>query len=220
MNRPLAEFLGTFFLVLAGTGAIVVNDSTHGSITHVGVAMTFGLVVLVLINTLGDVSGCHINPAVTLAFAAARRFAWRDVPAYLIAQILGAVAASALLRVMFPEHPTLGATLPVGAPWRSLVLEVVLTFFLMLAVLAVSSGSRERGAAAGLTIGALVALEAMFAGPISGASMNPARSIAPALVSGSLEHLWIYVLAPATGALLAILAWRALRPAQPPADSR
>jgi aquaporin Z len=204
MKVLLAEFLGTFSLVFAGTGAIVINDATHGTIGHIGVALTFGLIVLAMIYTYGDVSGAHLNPAVTVAFAAARRFPWRDVPRYAAAQITGALAASALLRFLFPGSATLGATLPAGSASQSFVLEIVLTAILMLAILSVSTGAKEKGITAGVAIGAVIGLEAMFAGPISGASMNPARSIAPALVSGHLEHLGIYITAPVIGALLAV----------------
>ena len=164
-----------------------------------------------MIHTFGDVSGAHLNPAVTTAFAAAGRFPWREVPGYLGAQILGALAASGLLRSLFPEATTLGATLPAGPPMQSFVFEVVLTTILMLTILSVSTGAKEKGITAGIAIGAVIGLEAMFAGPVCGASMNPARSLAPALVSGSLEHLWIDLTAPALGALLAIPLCKATR---------
>jgi aquaporin NIP len=211
MKKITAEFLGTFCLVFAGTGAIVINQASNGAITHAGIALTFGLIVLAMIYTLGDVSGAHLNPAVTAAFAVARRFPWRDVPGYLGAQVAGALAASALLRVLFPAHATLGATLPAGSPGQSFILEVVLTFILMFVILSVSTGSKEKGITAGIAVGAVIALEAMFAGPICGASMNPARSLAPALVGGQLQHLWIYLAAPALGAMLAVPACCAIR---------
>lgn len=211
MRALAAEAIGTFALVLAGTGAIVVDATSGGTIGHAGVALTFGLVVLVLVNVLGEVSGAHLNPAVTLAFAAAGRFPWRWVAAYALAQSAGAVAASGALRALFPEHPTLGATIPAGSAGQSFALEVLLGWLLMLVVLAVSDGARERGPVAGTTIGAVVALGAMFAGPISGASMNPARSLGPALVSGHLAELWIYLVAPVVGALVAIPTCRSIR---------
>lgn len=204
MKKLLAEFLGTFTLVFAGTGAIIINAASHGAIGHAGIALTFGLVVLAMIYTFGDVSGAHLNPAVTLAFAAARRFAWRNVPGYLGAQISGALAASLLLRVLYPQDATLGATLPAGSEMQSFVLEVVLTAILMLTILSVSTGAKEKGITAGIAIGGVVGLEAMFAGPACGASMNPARSLAPALVSGHLEHLWLYLVATVLGALIAV----------------
>lgn len=203
-KQRLAEFLGTFTLVFAGTGAIVINAASHGAIGHAGIALTFGLVVLAMIYTFGDVSGAHLNPAVTIAFAVARRFAWRDVPGYLGAQITGALAASLLLRVLYPADATLGATLPSGTEMQSFVLEVVLTAILMLTILSVSTGAKEKGITAGIAIGGVVGLEAMFAGPACGASMNPARSLAPALVSGHLEHLWLYLVATVLGALIAV----------------
>ena len=206
MKKLFAEFLGTFALVFAGTGAIVIDHASNGAITHAGVALTFGLIVLAMIYALGDVSGAHFNPAVTTAFAAAGRLSWRAVPGYIAAQLIGAFAASALLRGLFPADATLGATLPVGTSGQSFILETVLTFLLMLVILSVSTGAKEKGITAGIAIGAVIALEAMFAGPICGASMNPARSIAPAVVSGHLEHLWIYLAGPVLGALLAIPA--------------
>jgi aquaporin Z len=152
------------------------------------------------------VSGAHLNPAVTLGFLAARQFPARSVIPYILAQILGALLASGLLRVLFPDHSSLGATLPAGSDMQSLVLEVVLTALLMFVILSVSTGGKEKGLMAGVAIGSVIAFEALFAGPISGASMNPARSLAPALVSGSLEHLWVYLTAPVIGSLLAVAA--------------
>jgi aquaporin Z len=211
MKKLVAEFIGTFALVFAGTGAIVIDQVSGGAIGHGGIAITFGLIVLAMIYTFGDVSGAHLNPAVTAAFAASRRFPWSSVPAYVGAQFLGAISASALLRVLFPTHETLGATLPAGTAMQSFVLETVLTFLLMLVILSVSTGAKEKGITAGIAIGAVIALEAMFAGPICGASMNPARSLAPALVSGKLASVWIYVAGPMLGALLAIPACCAVR---------
>ncbi|HEX8296995.1 MAG TPA: aquaporin, partial [Chthoniobacteraceae bacterium] len=166
MKKLYAEFFGTFALVFAGTGAIVVNHFSNGAVTHPGIALTFGLIVLAMIYTFGDVSGAHFNPAVTTAFAAARRFPWSTVPGYVAAQLLGAFAASGLLRFLFPANETLGATLPAGPAMQSFVLEVVLTFLLMLVILSVSTGAKEKGITAGIAVGAVIALEAMFAGPI------------------------------------------------------
>ncbi len=204
MKKLLGEFLGTFALVFAGTGAIVIDTVSSGAIGHAGIAITFGLIVLAMIYTLGDVSGAHLNPAVTLAFAAARRFSWSEVPGYVAAQLAGAFAASGVLRLLFPADAQLGATLPVGAAMQSFILEVILTALLMFVILSVSTGAKEKGITAGIAIGAVIALEAMFAGPICGASMNPARSLAPAVVSGNLQHLWVYLTAPVLGALIAI----------------
>jgi aquaporin Z len=210
-KRLAAELLGAFALVFAGTGAIVINDVSEGAITHVGISLVFGLVVLALIYALGDVSGCHINPAVTLGFVAARRFPLSEAGPYVTAQISGALLASAMLVAMFPGHPTLGATLPRGPALQSFLLEVFLTWFLMFVVLCVSIGAKEKGTTAGIAIGAVIGLEALFAGPISGASMNPARSIAPAWMSGRIDSLWIYVAGPIVGALIAIPCCRCVQ---------
>lgn len=204
MKKLFAECLGTFTLVFAGTGAIVIDHFSHGAIGHAGVALTFGLVVLAMIYTFGDISGAHFNPAVTLGFALAKRFPLRSAPFYIAAQLLGAIAASGLLRALFPDDATLGATLPASTASQSFVFEIVLTAILMLVILSVSTGAKEKGATAGIAIGAVIALEAMFAGPVCGASMNPARSLAPALVSGHLEHLLLYLTAPVLGAFLAV----------------
>lgn len=204
MKKLLAEFLGTFSLIFAGTGAIVINDVSGGAIGHAGIALTFGLIVLAMIYTFGDVSGAHLNPAVTVAFAAAGRFPWQAVAGYAAAQAAGGFMASWLLHILFPGHEKLGATLPAGLASQSFILEVVLTAILMLTILSVSTGGKEKGVTAGIAIGAVIGLEAMFAGPICGASMNPIRSLAPAIVSGHTEYLWVYLAAPVIGALLAV----------------
>jgi len=213
-NQLWSEFFGTFALVFCGTGAIVIDQTTGGTVTHDGVALTFGLVVMALIYTFGDTSGAHFNPAVTLAFAAARRFDIRDVPGYLAVQLAGATAASLLLRVLFPRNAGLGATAPAGPAHQSLVLEIILTWLLMLVILNVSTGAQEKGITAGIAIGAVIGLEAMFAGPICGASMNPARSFGPALVSLQFQDLWIYVVGPIAGALLAVPTLALVRPGE------
>lgn len=200
MRKLAAETFGTFCLVFAGTGAVVVNDTHGGVVTHVGVALTFGLVVLAMIYALGDVSGCHLNPAVTLGFFVARRFERQHVMPYILAQCAGAFLASLTLRAMFPSHPTLGATLPSDTTLQSWVMEFVLTLMLMVVILSVSTGSQEKGVLAGVAVGSVIALEAMFAGPVSGASMNPARSLTPAVVAGRLDFLWVYLTAPVLGA--------------------
>jgi aquaporin NIP len=208
MKKLVAEFIGTFALVFAGTGSIVINDVSGGGVTHVGIALTFGLVVLAMIYTVGDISGAHLNPAVTGAFWLSGRFSIQQVLPYILAQCIGAIAASGLLHFLFPTHANLGATLPAGSDLQSFVLELILTLLLMFVILNVSAGAKEKGVTAGIAVGAIIGLEAMFAGPICGASMNPARSLAPALVSGHLEHLWIYLVAPFIGACLAVFACR------------
>ena len=204
MKKLFAEAFGTFALVFAGTGAIVVNDVSGGVISHAGIALTFGLIVLAMIYALGDISGAHFNPAVTLGFFVARRFEGRQVLPYIVSQLGGAFAASGLLRALFPSHATLGATLPAGPVAQSFVFEFVLAAILMFVILSVSTGARERGITVGIVVGAVVALEAMFAGPVSGASMTPARSLAPAVVSLHLSSLWLYLVAPVLGALSAV----------------
>jgi len=211
MKKCGAEFIGTFVLVFAGTGSIIINDASGGAITQMGIALTFGLVVLAMIYMVGDISGAHLNPAVSLSFFAARRFPLRDVIPYMLSQCAGAFAASGILRLLFPENATLGATLPAGPVMQSFVLELILTAILMFVILNVSTGAAEKGITAGIAVGAVIGLGAMFAGPICGASMNPARSLAPAVVSNHLSSLWIYLIAPTLGALLAVLACRCVR---------
>jgi aquaporin Z len=208
MKKLIAEAIGTFALVFAGTGAIVINDTTGGSITHVGIALTFGLVVLAMIYTVGDISGAHLNPAVTCGFWVSGRFPGALVLPYILSQLFGAFVASGLLRALFPKHLTLGSTLPAASEFQSFILEFVLTFLLMFVILNVSTGAKEKGITAGMAVGATIALEAMFAGNICGASMNPARSLAPAVVSGTFQGLWIYLTAPVAGAVLSVFACR------------
>ena len=210
-KKYAAEFIGTFGLVFAGTGAIIINDVNGGAVTNVGIGLTFGLIVLAMIYAIGDVSGAHLNPAVTLGFFAAHRLEAKMILPYVLSQVSGALAASLLLRGLFPQHLTLGSTAPAGPALQSLILEIVLTAFLMFVILNVSEGAKERGITAGIAIGSVIALEALFAGPICGASMNPARSFAPAVVSQHLGNLWIYVVAPITGALIAVIGCRCVR---------
>lgn len=204
-RKLLAEILGTFGLVFAGCGAVVVNDVTGGAVGHLAICTVFGLVVMAIVYAFGDVSGAHINPAVTIAFWVSGRFPFKEVLPYVGAQVLGSMAACGLLWYLFPEDSThLGATLVSGTIMQSFVLEVVITFLLMLIIIMVATGSKEVGTLAGIAIGAAVAVLALMGGPISGASMNPARSLGPALVSGNLEHIWLYIVAPIIGALLAV----------------
>ena len=198
-------------MVFCGTGAMTINEVTGGDVTHVGIAITWGLIVMAMIYAFGETSGAHFNPAVTIAFAYAKKFAWKEVPKYITAQVLGAVLASLILLFLFPTSEFLGATIPTIDVYRAFVLELLLTFFLMVVIINVSTGSKETGIIAGIAIGAVVLLEAMFAGPITNASMNPARSIAPAIVSGNLQHLWMYTTAPILGALLAVVSCKLVK---------
>ena len=206
----VAELVGTFALVFAGAGAIVVDAQTH-ALGHVGVAISFGLVIMVMIYAVGHVSGAHFNPAVSFAFALARHFPWPRVAAYWAAQIAGALLAASLLRAAIGDDAHLGATLPRGSQGQSFVWEVVLSFFLMFVITAVATDTRAVGEAAAIAIGGTVGLDAMFGGPISGASMNPARSLGPALVSGDLHALWLYIVAPLVGAALGALTYQFVR---------
>jgi len=209
-RKLTAEAFGAFALVFCGTAAIVI-DAQSGAVTHVGVAITFGLIVFAMISAIGDISGAHLNPAVTLGFWFAGRVEGRTVLPFILSQCAGAILASVVVRILFPLGGSLGATLPAGTAGQSFLLELLLTTALMFVILNVSTGAKEKGLTAGLAIGAVVAMEALFGGPISGASMNPARSLAPALVSGTFSGLWIYLIAPPLGALLGVLACRAVR---------
>lgn len=210
MRRYSAEFIGTFALVFCGTGAIIINHESSGAVSHVGVAITFGLIVMAMIYALGDISGAHLNPAVSIAFTLAGRFPLKQLLPYILSQVLGGLTASLILKLLFPQNEFLGTTIPAGSDLQSFILELILTFFLMLVIVNVATGSKEQGMFAGLAIGSTVLLEAMFAGPICGASMNPARSLAPAVVSGHFEHLWIYITATIIGAALAVPVWKYL----------
>lgn len=210
MRKYIAEAIGTFAIVFCGTGAIIINQETNGTVSHAGIAITFGLIVMSMIYGLGNISGAHLNPAVSIAFTLAGRFSLKELLPYILSQITGALLASLILRYLFPDNEFLGATRPIGSESQSFILEFILTFFLMLVIINVATGSKEQGMFAGLAIGAVVLLEAMFAGPICGASMNPARSLAPAIISGHLEHLWIYLTATIGGAALAIPTWKFL----------
>jgi len=206
MNKKyLSELIGTFGLVFAGTGAIVVNNFSNGVITHAGIALTFGLIVMAMIYAVGDISGAHINPAVTIAFFVSKRISLKDTVNYIIFQLIGAVLASLFLKIVFPKDQYLGMTLPAIDIFPAFIFEVLLTFFLVLVIFHVATGAKEKGVMAGVAIGATVCLEAMFAGPVTGASMNPARSIAPAIAAGNFENLWIYISAPIIGAVLGVM---------------
>lgn len=188
----------------------MVDAKTH-ALGHVGVAIAFGLVIMAMIYAVGHVSGAHFNPAVTFAFALGRHFPWPRLAGYWAAQIAGAILAAALLRSSLGNLAHTGATLPSGSQGQSFLWEVVLTFFLMFVIVAVATDTRAVGEAAAIAVGGTVGLDAMFGGPISGASMNPARSIGPALVSGDLTALWLYIVAPLVGAGLGMLAYQFIR---------
>jgi MIP family channel proteins len=206
----VAEFIGTFALVFAGAGAVMVDAKT-GQLGHVGVAITFGLVIMAMIYAVGHISGAHFNGAVTFAFALSRHFPWPRAATYWGAQLAGAITAALLLRASLGNIADVGATLPSGSQAQSFLWELVMTFFLMFVILAVATDTHAVGEAAAIAIGGTIALDAMFGGPISGASMNPMRSAGPALVSGNLHALWLYIVAPAIGASLGALAYQFVR---------
>jgi MIP family channel proteins len=210
VRRLGAEFVGTFALVFAGCGAIMVDAKTQ-ALGHVGVALSFGLVIMAMVYAVGHISGAHLNPAVSFAFVLSRHFPWTRLFGYWSAQLLGALAAATILRASLGDIADVGATLPSGSELQSFLWELVLTFFLMFVVMAVATDTRAVGEAAAIAIGGTVGLNAMFGGPISGASMNPARSVGPAFVSGDLHALWLYVVAPLIGAGLGALAYQFLR---------
>lgn len=207
LKKYTAEFIGTFALVFCGTGAIIVNQQTNGSLGLIGISLAFGIIVSAMIYVFGGISGSHINPSVTIALTIGKLTTKTDASLYIIAQILGAILASVLLKFMFPENLTLGATLPSGDLLQSFIIESVLTFFLMLTILGITS-KKEFSNMAGLIIGMVVTGIILLAGPISGGSFNPARSFAPALLSGNLTALWIYFAAPTVGAILGMLVWK------------
>ncbi len=211
MRKYISEAIGTFTMVFCGTGAMTINEVTGGDVTHVGIAITWGLIVMAMIYAFGDISGAHFNPAVTIAFAYAKKFQWKEAPKYILSQCIGAIAASSILLFLFPESEFLGGTLPSLDALKAFILEILLTYFLMLVIINVSTGSKEVGMMAGIAIGGVVLLEAMFAGPMTNASMNPARSLGPALLSGHWEHQWLYMTAPIIGAILAVLTCRAIK---------
>jgi MIP family channel proteins len=214
MRAAVAEAIGTFALVFAGAGAVMVDAKTH-ALGHVGVAITFGLVIMAMIYAVGHISGAHFNGAVTFAFALTRHFPWSRATVYWLAQFAGAFAAALLLRASLGNVAHIGATLPSGSQAQSFFFEFVLTAFLMFVILAVATDTRAVGEAAAIAIGGTIGLDAMFGGPISGASMNPMRSAGPALVSGDLHALWLYIVAPVLGAAVGGLAYQFVRAEHP-----
>ena len=210
IRKVAAEFIGTFGLVFAGCGAIISDAASNGSVTHVGISICFGLAVCMMVYATGHISGAHFNPAVTIAFAASKRFPWREVPAYILSQSAAAIAAISVLSAATGTQ-VVGETVPSVGHTEAVVLEAVMTFFLMFVISAVATDHRAVGDMAGLAIGAAVAACALFGGPMTGASMNPARSLGPAIFSGDLAVMWIYVVGPICGAVAAALTYGWLR---------
>jgi aquaporin NIP len=211
MHSLAAEFVGTFGLVFAGTGAVIIDAVTNGGVSHVGIGLTFGLIVMVMIYAFGHVSGAHLNPAVTLAFAAGRHFPWPLVPLYWAAQLAGGVTASLVHKALFGDVARLGTTLAYGSAAQSFGLEIILTLLLMVVITSVATDTRAVGQAAAIAIGGTIGLEAIFAGPISGASMNPARSLAPAIVSNTWSDQWLYIAGPMVGAMIGVTLYQVVR---------
>ncbi|KAK9936649.1 hypothetical protein M0R45_013478 [Rubus argutus] len=212
MQKVIAEVLGTYFLIFAGCGSVVVNLNTDKTVSFPGIAIVWGLVVMVMIYSVGHISGAHFNPAVTVAFATTKRFPWKQVPPYVAAQVLGSILASGTLRLIFENHQDhFAGTSPKGTPLQSFVIEFIITFYLMFVVSGVATDNRAIGELAGLAVGSTVLLNVMFAGPISGASMNPARSLGPAIVSSHYKDLWIYIVSPTLGAICGALVYNVIR---------
>ncbi|CAM6018287.1 unnamed protein product [Sphagnum balticum] len=212
-----AEVISTFILVFSGCGAAMADAKSHGEVTHVGVSLAFGLVIMIMIQAVGHISGAHMNPAITIAFATMQHFPWIQVPAYICAQVLGAIASAFTLRLILNPAANEGATLPVGSDAQSLLLEIITTFILMFVVAAVATDNRACGELAGIVVGSAVALNGLMAGSISGASMNPARSIGPAVASGNYEGIWVYIVGPIVGAVAGAQAYNLIRlPEQQP----
>ncbi|MDA0986003.1 MAG: MIP family channel protein [Bacteroidetes bacterium] len=211
MKKYLAELIGTFALVFCGTGAIIINEQTNGAIGNLGIALSFGLVILVMVFTFGNISGAHFNPAVTITLWLTKLLNFKEVIPYLTSQLLGAFMATFILKFLFPENINLGATLPTGSLLQSFIFEFILTFFLLTVILNVTQSSKEISMFAAIAIGSTICLEAIFGGPISGASMNPARSISPAIFTGNTNQLWIYIFAPISGAIFAGYIWKSMK---------
>ncbi|RED48235.1 MIP/aquaporin family protein [Seonamhaeicola aphaedonensis] len=216
MKQYLSETIGTFTMIFCGCGAMTINEITGGAISHVGLAATWGLIVMAMIYAFGEISGAHFNPAVTIGFAFAKKFPWKNVPKYVFFQAIGAIFAIFLLWFLFPESQFLGETTPAkGFPvFKAAILEFLLTFFLMIVIINVSTGSKEIGIMAGIAIGGVILLEAIFAGPMTKASMNPIRSIAPAIFTGNFQYLWLYITAPILGAITAVSSCKLVKDEQ------
>jgi aquaporin NIP len=216
-RRALMEGIGVYALVVAGCGAIITNTVHAGSLGSVGVSLVFGLIIMVMIYAGGHLSGAHYNPAVTTAFAVGRHFPLHEAGVYIAAQLTGAVAGAATLLALWTDKPAnLGSTVPSVGVGSALVYEILLTAFLMFVITAVATDTRAVGAAAAIAIGGTVGLDALFGGPITGASMNPARSFGPALMSGTWTDFWIYIVGPVVGAVIGVLAYEVVRGGRPP----
>lgn len=212
VQKLIAEVLGTYFLIFAGCAAVVVNSDKNSVVTLPGISIVWGLVVMVMVYSVGHISGAHFNPAVTIAFATCKRFPWKQVPAYVVAQVIGSTLASGTLRLIFNgKQDYFPGTLPAGSDLQSFVIEFIITFYLMFVISGVATDNRAIGELAGLAVGATVLLNVMFAGPISGASMNPARSLGPAIVSNTYRGIWIYLLAPTCGAISGAWVYNIIR---------
>ncbi|RZC74188.1 hypothetical protein C5167_049671 [Papaver somniferum] len=213
LQKMLAEVFGTYFLIFAGCGSVVVNLSNDRVVTLPGISIVWGLVVMVMVYSVGHISGAHFNPAVTIAFATVRRFPWKQVPAYIICQVLGSTLASGTLKLIFGggKHELFCGTLPAGSDLQAVVLEFIITFYLMFVISGVATDNRAIGELAGLAVGATVLLNVLFAGPITGASMNPARTMGPAIVYGQYKSVWVYMVAPTVGAIGGAWAYNIIR---------
>ncbi|KAL2475186.1 Aquaporin NIP1-2 [Abeliophyllum distichum] len=212
VQKVIAEILGTYFLIFAGCAAVVVNADKDKVITMPGIAIVWGLVVMVMVYSVGHISGAHFNPAVTIAFATCKRFPLKQVPAYIAAQVIGATLASGTLRLLFNgNHNHFAGTFPTGTDLQSFVVEFIITFYLMFVISGVATDTRAIGELAGLAVGATILVNVMFAGPISGASMNPARSLGPAIVSNNFKGIWIYLLGPTSGAIAGAWVYNIIR---------
>jgi aquaporin Z len=207
MKKYLAEFIGTFALVFFGTGAVIVDQQTGGSLGLLGISAAFGISITAMIYVFGTISGTHINPAVTISLALGKLMPKNEVLGYIIGQVLGGILASTVLFFLFPDNQSLGTTIPSGQIIQSFSIELIVTSFLMLTILGVTS-KKEWSNLSGLVIGLMVTGMILFAGPISGGSFNPARSLAPAIISGNFTALWIYLIAPTAGAILAVFVWK------------
>lgn len=210
-KKVIAEFIGTFVLIFAGTATAIVNQKTGGSVTLLGLAASGGLAIMIVILSTGHISGAHVNPSLTLAFAALRQFPWIQVPAYIGAQILGSICAAFTLKLIFHPFMSGGVTIPSGSYPQAFALEFIITFNLMFVVTAVATDTRAVGELAGIAVGATVMLNVLIAGSTSGASMNPVRTLGPAIAAGNYKGIWIYLLAPIVGALCGAAGYTIVR---------